>query len=60
MKLSIEQANKLLEQLVAGVTVVDDKDTTDEQPDIDSILRNIEACKAITEITKTSFGPNGM
>lgn len=26
----------------------------------EAILRNIEACKGITNITRTSFGPNGM
>lgn len=26
----------------------------------EAIYRNIEACKAVTNITKTSFGPNGM
>ncbi len=26
----------------------------------EALYRNIEACKAIIQITKTSFGPNGM
>lgn len=26
----------------------------------EAILRNIEACKALSEITRTSYGPNGM
>ena len=25
-----------------------------------AVLRNIEACKQLTDVTRTSFGPNGM
>lgn len=41
MKLSIEQANKLLSQLTAGVTVVADEQSADAQTDIDAIVSNI-------------------
>lgn len=41
MKLSIEQANKLLSQLTAGVTVVEDEQSADAQTDIDAIVNNI-------------------
>ena len=26
----------------------------------EAVFRNIEACKEITKITKSSYGPNGM
>lgn len=41
MKLSIEQANKLLSQLIAGVTVVADEQQADKKTDIDAIHNNI-------------------
>lgn len=41
MKLSIEQANKLLSQLTAGVTVVADKNNADNEPDLEAVFNNI-------------------
>lgn len=41
MKLSIEQANKLLEQLTAGVTVVADEQQADKDSDLDAVFNNI-------------------
>lgn len=37
MKLSIEQANKLLSQLAAGVTVVADEQQADNNTDLEAI-----------------------
>lgn len=42
MKLSIKQANKLLSALLAGVAVVADEHEADEEPDIDSLLQNLQ------------------
>lgn len=41
MKLSIEQANKLLSQLTAGVTVVEDEQQADRNADIEAVFENI-------------------
>lgn len=41
MKLSIEQANKLLSQLTAGVTVVGDNQQADHSTDLEAIFNNI-------------------
>ncbi len=41
MKLSIDQANKLLSQLTAGVTVVADKQHADKNADIEAVFNNI-------------------
>lgn len=41
MKLSIEQANKLLSQLAAGVTVAEDEQTADKNADLESVFNNI-------------------
>lgn len=38
MKLSIEQANKLLSQLTAGVTVVEDEQHADKNADLDAVF----------------------
>lgn len=41
MKLSIEQANKLLSQLTAGVTVVGDDQQADKNSDLEAVFTNI-------------------
>ncbi len=41
MKLSIDQANKLLSQLTAGVTVVADKQQADKNADVEAVFDNI-------------------
>lgn len=41
MKLSIEQANKLLSQLAAGVTVVEDEQQADKNADLEAVFNNI-------------------
>lgn len=41
MKLSIEQANKLLAQLTAGVTVVADEQQADTNADLEGVFNNI-------------------
>lgn len=41
MKLSIEQANKLLSQLTAGVTVVADEQQADSNTDLEAVFNNI-------------------
>lgn len=41
MKLSIEQANKLLSQLAAGVTVVEDEQQADTNADLEAVFNNI-------------------
>ncbi len=41
MKLSIEQANKLLSQLTAGVTVVGDEQRADKNSDLEAVFTNI-------------------
>lgn len=43
MTLSIEQANKLLSQLTAGVTVVEDEQQADKAADIEAVLDNINS-----------------
>lgn len=41
MKLSIEQANKLLSQLTAGVAVVENEQQADKSPDLEAVFNNI-------------------
>lgn len=43
MKLSIKQVNKLLSQLVAGVTVVADEQQADAKADVEAVFNNISA-----------------